>query len=344
MNAPVNLAVLGAGLIGKRHIEFICGDQSARLCAIVDPSEPARALADKLGVPWAQNLDSLLRQHRPDGLIIATPNQMHVENGLQAVAAGLPMLIEKPLADDVVSARRLVEAAAAAEVPVLVGHHRRYNPIIRKAKAVVEGGKLGRVLTAHAMFWLYKPDDYFEVDWRRQAGAGPVFINLIHDIDNLRYLLGDVVSVQARESNAVRGHAVEETAVIILEFASGALATCSISDAVVAPWSWEHTTGENPVYPREDQFCYLIGGTHGSLSMPGLQLWRNTAERSWWEPFEKSAETFEQKDPLAEQIRHFCDVIRGNEEPLVSGREGLETLRVVLAVKQAAATGDTVRL
>lgn len=344
MENKVRLAVLGAGLIGRRHIQHVLAEPMAELSAIVDPSDLGKALAAECGVGWAASLQHLLEVQRPDGLVVATPNQVHVQNGLEAIAAGLPALIEKPIADDVQSATRLVEAAAAAKVPLLVGHHRRHNPMIQKAKEMLDDGALGTVLAAHAMFWLFKPDDYFEIDWRRQVGAGPVLLNLIHDVDNLRYLLGNVVSVQARESNAVRGHAVEETSVILLEFASGALATCSVSDSVVGPWSWEHTTGENPIYPREPQFCYLIGGTHGSLSIPGLELWQNPDKRSWWEPFSKTRGQFEDHDPLALQIRHFCRVIRGEEQPIVSGREGLETLKVIMAVKRAAETGKLVRL
>lgn len=96
-----------------------------------------------------------------------------------------------------------------------------------------------------------------------------MFINLIHDIDLFRHLLGEIVAVQARESNALRGNAVEETAVILLEFASGALGTVTVSDAVAAPWSWELTAGENPAYPRQDQSCYQIGGTRARSPFPG---------------------------------------------------------------------------
>jgi predicted dehydrogenase len=103
--------------------------------------------------------------------------------------------VEKPITDDVASATKLVEAAEAAQVPLLVGHHSRFNPLIRKAKEAVESGRLGRVLAAHGFFWIYKPDDYFAIPWRREKGAGPMFLNLIHDVDNLRYLLGNVVSV-----------------------------------------------------------------------------------------------------------------------------------------------------
>lgn len=342
--SKVKLAVLGAGLIGKRHMRHVQDEPLAQLIGIVDPSPAAKDMAAASGVRWTATFAELLAIEKPDGIIVATPNQLHVANGLESVAAGVPALIEKPIADDVASAEQLVEAAEKAGVPLLVGHHRRHNPLMRKAKEIVSSGQLGRIVVANATFWLFKPEDYFDVEWRRRPGAGPVFINLIHDVDNFRYLFGDVVSVQARESNAVRGNAVEETAVILLEFAGGVLATLSASDTVVAPWSWEMTAGENPAYPKNEQSCYLIGGTHGSLALPSLELWRNQDKRSWWEPFEQSRIDYPAVDPLALQIRHFCRVIQGEEEPLVSGREGIGTLKVMEAVKRAAATGELVRL
>ncbi|MEK1855228.1 MAG: Gfo/Idh/MocA family oxidoreductase [Phyllobacterium sp.] len=344
MANKVKLAVLGAGLIGKRHIGHVFREPEAELIAVVDPTPAAKELAAEHGVRWVSSFAELMKVDRPDGIIVATPNQIHVQNGLESVAAGVPALIEKPIADDLASAERLVEAAEAANVPLLVGHHRRHNPLMKKAKEIIESGQLGRVLVVNAMFWLFKPDDYFDIGWRRQKGAGPVFLNLIHDVDNLRYLFGEVVSVQARESNAVRGNAVEETSVILLEFESGLLATLSVSDSVVAPWSWEMTTGENPVYPKVDESCYVIGGTHGSITIPTLALWKNADKRSWWVPLDKSRIVFDEADPLALQIQQFCKVIRGEEPPLVSGREGLNTLRVISAVKHAARSGELIKL
>jgi len=124
--------------------------------------------------------------------------------------------------------------------------------MIEKAKQIIKSGRLGQVLTLHGQFWLMKPDDYFDIAWRREKGAGPVFLNLIHDVDLFRHLCGEVVCVQGQESNVVRGNAVEETAVILLRFASGALGTVNGSDSVVAPWSWELTAGENPAYPQQN--------------------------------------------------------------------------------------------
>jgi predicted dehydrogenase len=341
--APVKLAVVGAGLIGRRHAELIAAEPKAKLAGIADPSPIGRELAQALQSKWFATLSELLAAGRPDGVIIATPNQLHVENGLEAVAAGVPALIEKPIADNVAAGVRLVEAADQAGVALLVGHHRRYNPMIQKTKAVIDSGRLGRLLTVHAVFWLMKPDEYFEAAWRREKGAGPVLLNLIHDIDLLRYLLGDVVAVQAQESNVVRA-AVEETAVAILRFANGALGTVTASDSVVAPWSWELTAGENPAYPQQDQSCYQIGGTLGALTVPQLEFWSYSGKRSWQEPLIRERLSIVPEDPLKVQIRHFCDVIRGHAAPIMPGREGLATLKVIEAMKDSARTGAMIAI
>lgn len=341
---PVKIAVMGAGLIGKRHAAHVMAEPGATLSAIIDPAPTGRAFADEICVAWYPAFDGFPVAERPDGVIVATPNQLHVANGLELAAAGIPMLVEKPIADSVDGARKLVMAAEAAGVPLLVGHHRRHNPMIRKAREAIDAGRLGRILTLTGQFWLVKPDDYFEVDWRRQEGAGPILINLIHDIDLFRYLCGEITGVQAQSSNAVRGNPAEETAVALLRFANGALGAVSASDTVVSPWSWELTTGENPAYPRQDQSCYQIGGTDGSLTIPQLELWSHSDKRGWWEPLRRERIPFVPEDPLQLQIRHFCAVIRGEEEPLVSGREGLATLAVIEAVKQAAHSGGAVEV
>ncbi|MFZ2642588.1 MAG: Gfo/Idh/MocA family oxidoreductase, partial [Verrucomicrobiia bacterium] len=126
--------------------------------------------------------------------------------------------------------------------------------------------------------------------------------------------------------------------------ASGALGTVNVSDTIVAPWSWECTAGENPVYPHTTESCYVIGGTRGSLTVPYLDLWHNPAKPSWWEPLERERLPFRGKDPLGLQIQNLCDVIRGQAQPVVSGREGVNALKVIAAVKEAAATGGKVNV
>ena len=336
------IAIAGAGLIGRRHAKAIAAANEVILASVVDPGDVGAEVAQQHGVPHFRSLKEMIKSGKPDGVILATPNQLHLANALECVEAGIPALIEKPLATDLASAEQIVEAGKAANVALLTGHHRRHNPLIACAKSAIEGGELGQITAVQGTTWFYKPDHYFDVDWRRRTGAGPIYLNLIHDIDLMRHLCGEIVSVFAVESNAVRGNEVEETAAIILTFANGALGTINLSDTIVSPWSWELTARENPMYPATAEACYLIGGTHGSLSLPNLSVWSNPGDRSWWEPISATKLIFDFEDPLVRQVRQFAAVIRGEEAPLVSAEDGLKNQRVIEAVKVSAKTGTTV--
>lgn len=341
MSGITRLAVVGAGLIGRRHAEAIGVAKGVELACIVDPTPAAQEFAADLGVPWYADLATMIAAAPAEGVVLATPNQMHAEGGLACIAAGLPVLVEKPLTTDVASGRALVAAAEAAGVPLATGHHRRHNPLIARAKALLDEGALGKIATVQGTTWFMKPDDYFEAEWRRRQGAGPVYLNLIHDIDLLQHFCGPVASVHAMESNAIRGNEVEETAVILLKFASGVLGTVNVCDSAVAPWSWELTARENPAYPATGEDCYWIGGTKGSLSLPNLALWRNPGKPSWWEPIGATRMVFDFTDPLILQAEQFGRVVRGEEVPLVTGSDGLAALAVIEAVKKSAASGAT---
>jgi len=342
--AKARIAVVGAGLIGKRHAAAIAASARAELAMIVEPSDAGGEVARAHGVPWMKSLDEGLATDGLDGVFLATPNQIHGEGALACIEAGIPVLIEKPICNSVEEAHRVVEAAERKGVPIATGHHRRHNPLIAKAKSLIDDGRLGAIVAIHATTWFMKPDDYFDIEWRRRKGAGPIFLNLIHDIDLLHHLCGPVVQVHAMESNAVRGNEVEETAVILLRFASGALGTINVSDTVVAPWSWELTARENPAYPATLQDCCWIAGTHGSLSLPNLALWTNPAKRSWWEPISATRFAVGFEDPLIRQADQFAAVVLDGEAPLVSGRVGLAALEVIEAVKQSANSGLPVSL
>jgi predicted dehydrogenase len=344
---PVRIAVAGAGLIGRRHIEEIDASGSAQLAAIVDPSPATQEVADKFGVASYGSLAELFAEDEPDGVVLATPNQLHVDGGLECVAAGVPVLVEKPIGDTVEGGTRLVEAAEAAGVPLLTGHHRNHSPIMTKAREVVRSGALGSIVAVVGTALFYKPDDYFDVGggWRREPGGGPILLNLIHEVNNLQSLVGDVVQVQATTSNATRGFPVEDTAAMVFTFDNGALGTFLLSDTAASPRSWEQTSQENTTYASHpDEDCYHIAGSRGSLSIPTMRLSTYPGTRSWWEPFDTATVKVERSDPLANQIEHFAAVIRGEEEPVCSGRDGLKTLRVVDAVVESARTGRPVEL
>ena len=342
----VRTAVAGAGLIGLRHIEEIKKSHSARLASIVDVSPKAAEVAKQSGVPLYGSLAELFAKDKPDGVILATPNRLHAAQGLECVAARVPALVEKPVADNLQDAIKLCEAAERAGVKLLVGHHRRHSPILHKAVDIVQSGILGSLVGVIGSAVFYKPDRYFdEAPWRRQPGGGPILINMIHEIDNLRAMVGEIVAVQAFASNATRGFKVEDTVAINLRFANGALGTFLLSDTAASPKSWEQTSQENKAYPTyEDEDAYTIIGASGSLGVPTMRLkyYEKKEDRSWYKPFKTRTVALERADPLANQIEQFAAVIRGEQEPLVTCRDGLQNLRVTDAISEAARTGQVV--
>jgi predicted dehydrogenase len=186
------------------------------------------------------------------------------------VAAGIPTLVEKPVAHSFSEGVRLCEAAEKANVKLLVGHHRRHSPVLHKAVEIVKSGILGRLVGVMGSAVFYKPESEGYYDgpnaWRRKPGGGPILINMIHEIGNLRAMIGEIVAVQAFASNATRGFEVEDTVAISLRFDNGALGAFLLSDTGASPKSWEQTSQEDKAYPTyEDEDAYTIIGASGSL-------------------------------------------------------------------------------
>lgn len=341
-NHRKQLAVIGCGLVGRRHIEAIAQSEEARICAIIDPDPEAQRFAAEKNCPYFTDIDELLTAMRPDGIIIATPTNLHVAQGIKCVEAGIATLVEKPLSHSLADGKTLVETAEKHNVPLLVGHHRRHNPIISKVKELISAGEIGEVRALNCTCWFYKPDSYFEnAPWRTKKGAGPISVNLAHDIDLMRYLCGEVVQVQAQKTLAKRGYENEDVASAVLGFANGAIGTVTVSDSIVAPWSWEFTSQEYPIYPYADESSLLIGGSEGAISIPDVKIWKHQKERDWWTPIKAEKAQILNSDPLINQINHFIKIIDEEVESIVSGREGLRTLAVVDAIQRSADSHQT---
>jgi len=346
MSETLQMAIAGIGLAGRRHADAIDQLPGITLCAIVETDEEGQNYAASLNIPCHVTLDDLFAEHSPDGVILATPTTLHVSQGLACIRQGCPVLVEKPLGTTFRECNGLVLEAESKGVPLMVGHHRRFNPIICKAREVISNGEIGNIRAVHINTWFYKPDNYFDnAPWRKKFGAGPISVNLAHDIDLIRYLCGDVETVQGLSAPSMRGYENEDIAAAILKFNNGAIGTVTVSDSIVAPWSWELTSGEYPIYPPTSESSYWIGGSHGSLSLPDLRLWTHREGlRDWWTPISATSLTRESSDPLVNQISHFADVIRGKSKPLVSGREGLQSLKVIEAIQTACRKGIVISI
>jgi len=339
------LGLIGAGTIGKRHLQAISEVTQAELVAIVDTDPLAQSIATKTNVSFFSSASQMLREIQPDGVIVCTPTEAHLEPVLSSLEFNAHVLVEKPIAPSLEEAQQIIESSKQFNRQVLVGHHRRYSEQLQQTKRMMESGVLGELVGVTGIWAVRKADAYFEPEWRKQRTSGPVLINLIHEIDTLRYLCGEIVSLSAKVSKGIRDHPKEETTALLFEFQSGALGTFLLSDVTPSPWTWEQATGENPKFPKTSQNVYRFIGSKASLDFPNLVLWRHAGNEPDW-LHEISPEVLDGKigDAYAEQIRHFCAVIKSKEQPRISAMDATKTLKATLAVFEASEKGAEIHL
>ena len=317
------LIVAGAGLIGARHAAHIAAHPDMELVAIVDP-DPS---VETFGARRFARIEDVACD--ADGIVIATPSHLHADHAEVAAAKGWACLIEKPVAHTRGDAARI----AALSVPTLVGHHRRHHSHIAALKAALDAGWIGRAVTASLIWAVRKPDPYFQVPWRQGREGSPVMINLIHEVDLLRHLFGEVRDISALGSNAVRGAARIESGGVLIAFASGMVVSLAFADTTPSPWGFEAGTGENPNIATTGQDSWFITGTEGAISFPSLTLWQGASD--WSEAPRASRLPVTPNVPLIAQLEHFCDVIAGVAQPVVSAADGARSLDATLRIEAA---------
>lgn len=347
----VSIAIIGSGLIGPRHAESVRKCPEAHLFAIVEPSPIGSKIAAEYGAQHFKSITSMLESghNLPNAAIICTPNQTHVQISTQLLKAGIHVLVEKPVSTDIPSGRQLLQTAKETGLRLLIGHHRRFNTYLLAAKAAIDSGSLGKIIAVNGLWTTQKSQDYFDAPmaWHRDASAGVILTNFIHEVDLLQYMFGSIVRVHAEPTVSQRGYAADEGAAITMRFEAGIVGTFLICDGTPSPHNFEAGTGENPMIPREGEDFYRIFGTRACLSVPDMTRWSydGRVEKGWKEPLRKEVIGIgEVRTPFDLQIEHLVRVVRGQEEPICPGEAGLQAMVVCDAVRKAMATGETVNI
>ena len=324
------LLVAGGGLIGSRHITHILEHPELELVGVIDPDPAVRAATAVAGFSSIEdvNVDA-------EGIVLATPSDLHADHAVLAAERGWHMLIEKPVASTLEQSDRIIAAARAAGVKTLVGHHRRYHPKVRVLREVLQSGQIGTPVLASLIWALKKPDPYFDVPWRRGRDGSPVLLNLVHEVDLLRFLLGEILHVSGFGSNVVRGQNRIESGGVTLGFQGGGVASIAFADTTPSPWAFESGTGENPNIATTGQDNLRIAGTRGAVSFPSLTVW--TGAKNWSQAPQPHCQRSGEGVPLITQLEHFADVIAGRADPLVDAGEGRRSLQATLEIEQALA-------
>ena len=325
--------LIGASTIGREWMVPAIGAHPDSMVAAVASSSPERArrYANELGIPNAfTSVADLLAEPTIDAIYISTTNEWHEPQALAAIAAGKHVLCEKPLALSLDGARRMVAAAASAGVVLGTNHHLRNAATHRKMRELIQTGAIGRPLAARVFHAVYLPPHLqsWRVD-RPEAGGGVILDITVHDADTLRFALGDeVAEVTAMAANQGMGRAGLEDAVMgVMRFRNGVIA--QFHDAFTAPHA---PTG------------FEVHGTEGSLFGRDVMTQRPMGTVTMRRQGSEEEVPVDHENLYERSVRCFNAAIHGVGEPAASGEDGVQSLAVALAVREAAETGRTVRV
>ena len=257
----------------------------------------------------------------------------------------LTIAIGLPISANISQAEEIKKLANKKKCMVLVGHQRRFNPLVIKAKEIISENKIGIVVGLSGVWALRKDKEYFVPDWRKKITAGPVITNLIHDIDYLRFIFGEILEVSAYASNKVNNFEKEDILSVNFKFESGVLGNFLITDSGTSPWAWETGTKENIHLPHLIENNLRIIGTDGSLEFPNLIIWKyKIGGKNWKNELEKVYIECETVDPYISQIKHFVDVICRKVKPITDASEGKQNLKIALSILETSKKNCIVKI
>ena len=267
----VRIGVIGCGDVSVVHFEAIRDIEGLELVGVADTDPQALARAvEATGVPGFASTQELIDGVGPDAVHVTTPHDAHIDPSLTALAAGVHVLQEKPLAHTLEEGRRLVDAVAAAPADgpkVGICFQNRYNLASQRLHEMLGSGELGAVRGAWAsVVWTRSADYYRAKPWRgtwANSGGGLLINQAIHTLDLVQWLLGGVERTDGHVATRKYGDVieVEDTAELLLHHGGGI--TTSFYATLTAP---RHRPVEIEL-DCENAYVTLRGGTDGGLTI-----------------------------------------------------------------------------
>jgi 1,5-anhydro-D-fructose reductase (1,5-anhydro-D-mannitol-forming) len=300
--------------------------QGGEIVRIMSASaERARDFAAEHRMPASgSDLDELLADTDVEAVYISTTNEKHLPQALAALTAGKHVLCEKPLALTLEDAVAMVRAAQEAGLVFATNHHLRCSGSHRAVRALIASGRIGRVLSLRLHHAVFLPPHL--QGWRINApdsGGGVIPDITVHDADVVRFLLGeDPVSVVAQMASSGLGEGVEDSAMSVWTMPSGAMAM-------------SHESFTHPFAGSGLE----VHGTHGSIFARDVMTQNPIGSIELVTASGREPIGFDRHDLYQESIRRFHAAVAGNGEPAATGLDGVKSLAVALAVRDAAARG-----
>jgi len=334
------IGILGGGNISESHMKAAQEAKGVRIAAVCGyNADKVAKLAETASVPAYTDLDEFLGHKPMDMVAIGSPSGTHAEQGVQAAEKGLHVLVEKPIDITTERADLLIETCSRKGVKLGVFFQDRVAPDLQRLKSMIDNGELGTIhlATAHVK-WFRPPEYYGDSQWRGTwalDGGGAAMNQGSHTVDLLLWLLGQPKRVYGLTGTKLHSIETEDTAVAVIEFESGALAT------------FEAATSAFPGQPRR----LFVSGSEGTAQVEHDQLVSIDLADSTMSTEEKGepARNLSESSPVVENvtghrliIEDFVRAIEQDLNPLCDGAEGRRCVELIEAIYKSAGTNQPV--
>lgn len=354
----LRFALYGYGKVAELHAKALASlAGTARLVSVIGRDKAKReAFAARWGISARATAAEAADRDRAEAILVTTPHPLHAAHSLESSAAGLHVLVEKPMALSVADCDAMIAAAGVAGRTLGVISQRRWYPAVRRIREALDSGRLGAPALGQVVMLGWRDEAYYRSDpWRGSwAGeGGGVLVNQApHQLDLLSWFLGPVVEVSAYWANLNHPYIeVEDTAVAVLRFPGGALGSILVSNSQKPGiYAKVHVHGTNGASAgvQTDGGAMFIAGRSGVLEPPVNDLWTVPGEEGKLALWKAEDEAFFKTVDatwwfFARQIEDFAASVREGRLPAVSGRDGRETVRLMEGIYESGRAGCPVR-
>lgn len=321
----VRFCVIGCGNVGAVHINAIREMKNGELVAVCDGSEErAKKYASLYGIKAYAKIEEMLLDEEIDAVTICTPSGLHKEQALLALAAGKHVIVEKPMALNTKDAKEIATAAEKSSKSFSVVFQMRYSKDIQYAKRIIDNGELGKLLLCNLSMKYWRDKSYFEESpWRgtfAMDGGGALMNQGIHGIDIMHYLLGAPRIISAKVKTLIHNIEVEDTAVAIVEYPSGALGIIEAATSISPGF------GRKIEIHGEKGYLIISEKSIEKLYIDGKFIIDKEVENS---PGSASDPTKLKHEAHLCQFENFANNIFGKEELLSSAKNGYDTVATI---------------
>jgi predicted dehydrogenase len=342
----VRTALVGCGKVGHLHAAALRDLPLSEFVAVCDADAGRAAdFAARYGARPYADLDALLREARPEAVVVCTPHPLHAGPVVRAAAAGACALVEKPLAASLADCDAMLAACRKAGTLLGVVSQRRLYEPVRRTKAAIDAGKIGRPVLGTCAMLSWRDEAYYRSDpWRGKwatEGGGVLVNQSPHQLDLLRWFMGEVEEVTGYWANLNHPSVeVEDTAVALVRFRGGGLGTvlASVSQRPgIGTTIHVHGSSGASVGVEVDRGATFVAGVSEIMEPPRNDLWTIPGEESLLAGFQASdAEHFGRVNPTAHyhalQVQDFLEAVRDGRPPLVTGEDGRAVVELFTAI------------